>query len=61
MGAFFIVLGLYLVLWGKKADHVVADEQQDNEKGLVDTEMQNTSVNDNEVKDSVRETRISPI
>lgn len=61
VGAFFIVLGLYLVLWGKKADHVVADEQQEKEKVFVDTEMQSTSVNDNEVKDSERETRISPI
>ncbi|KAG6579609.1 WAT1-related protein, partial [Cucurbita argyrosperma subsp. sororia] len=61
VGAFFIVLGLYLVLWGKKADHVVADEQQEKEKVFFDTEMQSTSVNDNEVKDSERETRISPI
>ena len=28
---------------------------------IVDTEMHNTSVNDNQVNESVRETRISPI
>ncbi|XP_022970063.1 WAT1-related protein At1g43650-like [Cucurbita maxima] len=53
VGAFFIVLGLYLVLWGKKADHVVAAEPQEKDKVFVDTEMQNTSVNDSQVKGCV--------
>lgn len=36
---------------------MVAVEPQENDKVFVDTEMQNTSVNDNRVKDSVIETR----
>lgn len=33
VGAFFIIVGLYCVLWGKQTDNHVADEQPGSQKG----------------------------
>ncbi|GMN32844.1 hypothetical protein TIFTF001_003855 [Ficus carica] len=57
VGAFAVVLGLYCVLWGKRTDNLVADEQPGSENGADNNNIVEISIEDGLVKNPISNQR----
>ena len=56
VGASFIIVGLYCVLWAKRTENLVIG-QPDDEKGFDDDKIQEISINETEMNSVTNETK----